>query len=279
MHLASGTLGTYNTYIACLPSVVATAGPDVDCHFFIHCCLLACLLGLLCFTICRYCREEFVPHRRGYQTFTGYVNGAEHYFSHIRDPDRVSFHNFSSGFDFYAAKESRYVSGHFRFTDDRFKIEFATPCHGTCQRLCCLDLHHSLLSCFEYLRVFCSPIGTPSIDWAQNATGPIDNIDPENGGNCYSAHVLAKAAADIVAEHQADPDAPLFMCVAVCFTCHCIDFASQTQSNRIHPTSGLNWSRRSCMCIPVAMPKLCIFSQVSCISIGACTVRGPQSLR
>ena len=38
-----------------------------------------------------YCREEFAPHRRGFDTFNGYVNGAEHYFTHIRDPDRVKF--------------------------------------------------------------------------------------------------------------------------------------------------------------------------------------------
>ena len=50
-----------------------------------------------------YCREEFAPHRRGFDTFNGYVNGAEHYFTHIRDPDRVSYKNFTSGYDYYAA--------------------------------------------------------------------------------------------------------------------------------------------------------------------------------
>ena len=64
------------------------------------------LLGLLLITLHRhlgFCREEFMPHRRGFDSFDGYVNGAEHYFTHIRDPDRVSFDNFSSGFDFYSA--------------------------------------------------------------------------------------------------------------------------------------------------------------------------------
>jgi hypothetical protein len=113
-----------------------------------------------------YCREEFAPHRRGFDTFNGYMNGAEHYFTHVRDPDRVSFKNFTSGFDYYASAAA-------------------------------------------------SPPGSPDhgIDWAQNASGPSDNIDPEQG-DCYSAHHLSAHAAAIVEAHPVDAAAPLFLYLA-----------------------------------------------------------------
>lgn len=32
-----------------------------------------------------FCRAAYTPTRRGFQSFTGYYTGAEHYFSHVRD--------------------------------------------------------------------------------------------------------------------------------------------------------------------------------------------------
>lgn len=32
-----------------------------------------------------FCRAAYTPTHRGFQSFTGYYTGAEHYFSHVRD--------------------------------------------------------------------------------------------------------------------------------------------------------------------------------------------------
>eukprot|EP00937_MAST-01D_sp_MAST-1D-sp2_P000140 g140.t1 len=109
-----------------------------------------------------FCREEFVPTRRGFDTFDGYMNGAEKYFTHQRPPDRVAFTNFSSGFDFYTTAESKAL---------------------------------------------------PVIDWSQNASGPLQNVDPSRG-ECYSAHALAHRAAAIVQAHDAR-EQPLFLYLAL----------------------------------------------------------------
>ena len=54
-------------------------------------------------------------------------------------------------------------------------------------------------------------MGTHPLDWAQNTTGPMDNVDPSRG-DCYSAHHLSATAAAIVDAHP--PDAPLFIYMA-----------------------------------------------------------------
>jgi hypothetical protein len=64
-------------------------------------CLSACVYA--CVRMCGVIRLLWRNDVAAWQTFTGYVNGEEHYFTHVRDPDRVSFTNFSSGFDFYVA--------------------------------------------------------------------------------------------------------------------------------------------------------------------------------
>ena len=50
--------------------------------------------------------------------------------------------------------------------------------------------------------------GELAIDWAQNKSGPAQNVDPSQG-SCYSAHDLAAKAAARVAAH--DVSRPLFM--------------------------------------------------------------------
>ena len=46
-----------------------------------------------------YCRPEYTPTYRGFSSYYGYWNGAEHYFTHVRDPDRCPA-NFSAGLDY-----------------------------------------------------------------------------------------------------------------------------------------------------------------------------------
>ena len=91
------------------------------------------------------------------------MNGAESYFTHMRPPDRVSFDNFTSGYDFYGSGPDATGVGN-------------------------------------------------SIDWTQNATGPLQNTDPLLG-SCYSAHELAHRAITVVREHDSSRG-PLFMYLA-----------------------------------------------------------------
>ena len=99
-----------------------------------------------------YCREEFAPHRRGFDTFNGYMNGAEHYFTHIRDPDRVSFQNFTPGFDYYAAAAPMATGSHPLDWAQNMTgpFENTDPTRGDCY-----SAHHLSATAAAIVEVYC----------------------------------------------------------------------------------------------------------------------------